>query len=182
MALCRDALPWSLVPSVDTLPSFTKPDSPARRRTSTNTSQKAARGSLRESLMVRKSGRSAPTIARKARLRSHAWAILRLQNTPPQEAYSNRHTIICGANGGAPAFPPHRGHRNGSRPNKAQYRARKTPGRPEATWPRDYGPHAGSVRGSRADTFSHGPRSSSISACRIDNSFDNREALLSPCL
>src|SRR5216683_8418736 len=52
MALCRDALPWSLVPSVDTLPSFTKPASPAIRSTSTKTSQKAVRCSLRKTLDI----------------------------------------------------------------------------------------------------------------------------------
>ena len=49
------------------VPNFTSPDSPAIRSTFTNTSQKAARCSLRKSLMVRKSGRSFPTMAMNAR-------------------------------------------------------------------------------------------------------------------
>ena len=56
----------------------------ARRKTCTNTSLKDSRCSLRKSLMVRKSGRSEPTMAKKARLRSHARASLRLENTPTQ--------------------------------------------------------------------------------------------------
>src|SRR5207302_2636057 len=100
MALCRDALPWIFVPSVATLPNFTSPASPATRNTCTNTSRKASRCSLRKSLMVRKSGRSCPTMAMNARLRSHACEILRLENTPTQDAYSNRHTIIAGSKGG----------------------------------------------------------------------------------
>src|SRR3989454_301784 len=97
-----DALPWIFVPSVDTLPNFTSPASPAKRPTATNTSMNASKCSLRKSLIVRKSGRSWPTMAMKARLRSQASAILRLENTPTQYAYSNRQTIIAGSNGGAP--------------------------------------------------------------------------------
>ena len=59
-------------------------------------------------------------------------------------------------------------------PNAVRYRARKPPARPAATWPQDYGPHAGSARGSRADTFCHGPRSSSPSACRFDHRLDKQ--------
>src|SRR2546426_301730 len=62
----------------------------------------ASKCSLRKSLIVRKSGRSWPTMAMKARLRSQASAILRLENTPTQYAYSNRQTIIPGSKGGAP--------------------------------------------------------------------------------
>ena len=82
MALCREAFPCIFVPSVATLPNFTSPASPATRSTWAKTSQKASKCSLRKSLMVGESGRSAPTIATKARLRSQACAVLRLENTP----------------------------------------------------------------------------------------------------
>jgi len=57
---------------------------------------------LRKSLIVRKSGRSAPTIARNARFRSLAAAILRLEKTPTEYEYNNSVTIIVTSNGGAP--------------------------------------------------------------------------------
>ncbi len=53
-------------------------------RTWTKSAMNASRWSLRTSLMGRQSGRSSPTMAMKARLRSLAKAILRLENTPTQ--------------------------------------------------------------------------------------------------
>src|SRR5437660_686659 len=51
--------------------------------------------------MVRRSGRLSPTMARKARLRSQAVAILRLEKTQREQAYNHRQVITGGAPGGA---------------------------------------------------------------------------------
>src|SRR5215831_105321 len=75
---------------------------------------------------------------------------------------------------------PHRQHRNDASPDDAQYRAKKIPGRPRATSPQGYEPHAGSARGPRAGMFSHGYHSSAVSVYRVDQRLANREALLSP--
>src|SRR5208282_3832630 len=84
IALCREAFAPIFVPSVDRFPSLTMPISPARRSTSRNRGRNAPRWILRKSLIVRKSGGSIPTMARKAKLRSQAAAILRLEQTPTE--------------------------------------------------------------------------------------------------
>lgn len=79
-------------------------------------------------------------------------------------------------------FHAHRAYKNDLSPNAAWYQARKTPDRPQATWPQGYRPHAGSAGEPRTDTFSSGTCSSSVSAWRFDKRLDNRETVLSPCI
>ena len=78
-----------------------RPASPARRSPGTHTSQQAARCSVRQSLMGRESGRSWPTMARNARLRAHAWAILRRAKPPHTEGIPQQTPHHLGANGSA---------------------------------------------------------------------------------
>ncbi len=60
MALCLDALAFSLVPSRATRPSLTSPAFWQSCRTSTKSVEKAARWRRRNSLMVLWSGRACP--------------------------------------------------------------------------------------------------------------------------
>ena len=109
-----------------------------------------------------------------------ARAILRLENSAARWAYSIGIPSSWGQKGAPLGSLPHREYRNGPSPNEAWYRARKTPGRPAATWSQSYELPAGSARASRADMVCHGHRSSSISVCRFDKKRNNREVLLSP--
>src|SRR5262249_2595315 len=75
--------------------SCTRPASRARRSTCVKRSARALRWSLRKSLMVRKSGRSSPTRARKARLRSQARAIVRQLNRLQEHGPEATHVTVA---------------------------------------------------------------------------------------
>ena len=82
MALCREALALTLVPSSAMVPTLSNPARAQTLRTSTKRASSRARWTLRKSLMVRKSGTSSPTMTRQATSSRHRVLIRREDRVP----------------------------------------------------------------------------------------------------